>query len=155
MRVLEEAVGRGIIVICVVLLSCIASPALCALDGWTVGGNGTIYHTPDGGATWTQQSTNTAQSLLSISMADSKHGVVGGVGRILRTSDGGATWASQSFGSASFPGIVDVDGLNVWAVGSGGAVLHSTDGGNNWLAQGGTTSKTLYGVDFINAQNGW
>ena len=50
----------------------------------------------DGGRTWSQPDTPTAETLYAISFADDKNGfVVGANGSLLRSTDGGATWAKQ------------------------------------------------------------
>lgn len=85
------------------------------LEGWLAGavsnGNGhqqrdIIYHTIDGGATWTQQldkSIELAFGLNDIAFADSRHGIaVGQARKILRTTDGGLTWIQDEPPSVLF-----------------------------------------------------
>ncbi len=49
------------------------------LNGWAVGGNGTIIHTNDGGISWTFQNSNSTLRLRSVTFTDLQTGwVVGG-----------------------------------------------------------------------------
>jgi photosynthesis system II assembly factor YCF48-like protein len=79
--------------------------AVSVLDsdtGTAVGGLGTIRRTTDGGATWTQQTSGTTETLRGVSFVDANTGTaVGAVGTILRTTDGGATWTSQASGTTN------------------------------------------------------
>lgn len=57
-----------------------------------------------------------------------------------------------------YPGILAVyaiDSENVWAVGEQGLILHTTDGGVNWDQVTSGTARSLYTVEFINADTGW
>ena len=65
-------------------------------EGWVVGGNGTILHTTDGGAHWTDQSSPTTAALYAVQFLTPKRGTaVGAVGTVLATEDGGTTWLAQ------------------------------------------------------------
>jgi len=109
-----------------------------------------IYHSSDGGNSWTVAATpiradSASAGVFSIAFADAQHGLaVGGdytkpnedAGNIAITSDGGRTWNApegarpKGFRSA----VAYVAESNVWiVVGSSGADL-STDGGRNWQA---------------------
>src|SRR5205814_7178860 len=70
-----------------------------ATHGWTVGNNGTILVTGNGGATWTGQTSGTTNSLLDVSFVDVSRGwAVGFSGTIRVTTNGGATWTGQTPG---------------------------------------------------------
>ena len=67
-----------------------------ANNGTVVGRAGKILRTTDGGTTWTQQSSSTTGTLLSVSFTDSDNGtVVGSGGTILRTTNGGVTFVEE------------------------------------------------------------
>ncbi|MDP2363076.1 MAG: YCF48-related protein, partial [Ignavibacteria bacterium] len=60
---------------------------------WLVGDLGVLLHTSNGGANWIQQSTNTTNTLLSISFVDGNNGwAVGDLGELIHTTNGGVTW---------------------------------------------------------------
>jgi photosystem II stability/assembly factor-like uncharacterized protein len=69
---------------------------------WLAGTPGTrVLHSPDGGRTWTAQSTGQTTPIRSLSFADDTHGcAVGDLGTILITHDSGATWQKSRAGGA-------------------------------------------------------
>ncbi len=98
---------------------------------------GTIYHSPDGGMTWTQQTTNTMLSIYDISMADAKNGwAVGQIGMILHTTDGGQTWTPQpNVKAEQQTNLFAVQALDVntaWAVGEWGSIIVTQNAGKTW-----------------------
>ncbi len=140
--------------------------------GWVVGEFGKIYHTTDGGQTWSEQE----QSLLGeevvdildiptfygIHMIDAQHGVVAGLdGKIAATQDG-TTWKFQKM-KLDYP-IVDPlfnpmlfpDGTG-WAIGAAGEVVRRQTPDSPWQrAKLGMEVVTwLRGMSWINQQNGW
>jgi photosystem II stability/assembly factor-like uncharacterized protein len=105
-----------------------------ANTGWAVGG--TILHTNDGGATWTDQGYGGA----AVSFVDANTGwAVGERGTILSTTDGGATWTPQASGTnALLTGVSFADANSGWAVGYEAydvTVLHTENGGRDWVPQ--------------------
>jgi photosystem II stability/assembly factor-like uncharacterized protein len=91
-------------------------------------GSGSILRTTDGGATWTEQST---QSAVSVSCADANTcTAVTGDSAILRTTNGGATWTQQfSNASTRLYGISCSDANTCTCVGQNGTILRTTTGG--------------------------
>lgn len=63
-------------------------------DVWIAGSPGTyIFHSPDGGRSWTPLATPVATPLRSLTFVDAQHGyAVGDLGIILATRDGGRHW---------------------------------------------------------------
>jgi photosystem II stability/assembly factor-like uncharacterized protein len=124
--------------------------------GWTVGGNGIILRTTDGGNNWTSQNSGTTNSLYSVYFVDSDNGwVVGGVGKILNTTNGGDNWISQSSGTTSDLHSVYFTDLNTgWVVGGNGTILKTTDG-NNWISQYSGITHDIASVYFTNSDTGW
>jgi hypothetical protein len=104
--------------------------------GWTVGADGTILATADGGKSWAAQTSGTRAELWSVQFQpDGQRGwAVGNAGTILLTRDGGKTWAEgdSRVGSARLGLSVAVASSTIWAPGYPPALLHSTDGGNTW-----------------------
>jgi hypothetical protein len=70
-----------------------------ANTGTTVGSDGTILRTTDGGTTWTSQSnpfSGTTYDFWDVFFSDANTGlVVGNGGIILRTTTGGVTWLER------------------------------------------------------------
>lgn len=79
--------------------------AVCWIDGQlicAVGDHGAIWHSADGGATWSPQESGVTERLLGVQFVDASRGwAVGGRyspgfpasrGVVLRTDDGGRTW---------------------------------------------------------------
>ncbi len=65
-------------------------------NGTTVGDNGTILRTTDGGTTWNSQISGTTNNLNSVSFIDSDNGTaVGYDGTILRTTNGGVSFVEE------------------------------------------------------------
>jgi len=64
--------------------------------GITVGYDGTILRTMNGGSTWVSQSSGTDNRLYGVYFYDANNGItVGNIGTILRTTDGGDNWVIQ------------------------------------------------------------
>ena len=114
-------------------------------DVWVVG-TGTILHTSDGGATWTNHIPNEYKDVDLQGVFVLDHDTVwvtggsdiAGHAVILKTTNAGLTWTRQGEGN------VDVDGANhllgisaadantAWTVGGIYSVLKTTDGGTTW-----------------------
>ena len=118
----------------------------------TVGFEGAILRTTNGGITWNSQSSGTTSPLYSVSFTDVNNGTVVGISRILRTTNGGANWISQSAGFLLARGVSFIDINNGTVVGIG--ILRTTDGGQNWIYQV-TPTGGFWGVSFIDEYNGW
>ncbi|MFC1951344.1 YCF48-related protein [Chloroflexota bacterium] len=109
-----------------------------ATEGWFSAGAGYIYHTTDGGANWTLQTSDTDQALYAIEfLADGDTGVaVGFNGAVTNTTDGGATWTAEtltSTGGSQMLFGVELASNDVWyAVGKAGNFFKSTNGGDTW-----------------------
>jgi len=103
--------------------------------GWSVGTNGTVLYTNDGGDNWNTQTSNTNANLESVSFADAQNGWAVGArfpgGKIVRTADGGATWTEQTVDERLIS-VCFVTAQSGWAVGENGILLKTTDGGLTW-----------------------
>jgi len=113
------------------------------------GGKGAVrvYHSRDGGRTWTVapaplRSDSASAGIFSLCFADSEHGIaVGGdytkpnetAGNIAVTSDGGATWTVPPGSPSGFrSAVVWVATRKVWiTTGTNGSDI-SRDGGRTW-----------------------
>jgi photosystem II stability/assembly factor-like uncharacterized protein len=125
-------------------------------DVWACGGNGTLLHTSDHGATWKTQASGTAANLNSMQFIDGSAGwAAGDGGVILQTRDGGASWQDRS--------VVTLENLNgVWfnsaqngiIVGTNGLLIRTTDGGGTWASVSSHTGSFLHAVHFNGSGTG-
>jgi photosystem II stability/assembly factor-like uncharacterized protein len=141
-------------------------------DGWVVGELGRVFHTTDGGNTFTRSDTGTRAAFLSVAcLPDGSVVITGQKGAAMKSTDQGATWQSLQTGvkrdllSVSF--ATPQSGV---AVGDFGTLIHTEDGGATWskidlpadltlpedvadIVQPGDV--LLYDVQFPTAQQGW
>jgi photosystem II stability/assembly factor-like uncharacterized protein len=130
--------------------------------GVTVGADGTILRTEDGGESWQNVSPDWMglmpaelmdRGVLSINLYDviflneTSGWVVGDWGTILHTLDGGKTWSLSHIGQ--FPPLFSVCFKNDkvgWAVGQNGFALKSENGGASWDRFSVNTENSLYRI---------
>jgi photosystem II stability/assembly factor-like uncharacterized protein len=110
-----------------------------AQTGWAVGSQGMIYHTSDGGQTWTPQNSGTAFDLNAVFFLDAATGwAVGRTGTVLHTTDGGVAWTPQDGGQpALFTDVHFADTNHGWIstherLAAGTSIRVTTDGGATW-----------------------
>jgi photosystem II stability/assembly factor-like uncharacterized protein len=143
---------------------------LDAHTGWSVGDQGVIWHTPDGGMTWQLQPSGTVCSLRSVFFVDRRTGwavggqglpyTAGGRGLVLHTTDGGTTWQPLSWNQ--FPRLVRVQFLNsktgwVWGESSEyyrSGLYGSDSGGRMWAPASGSAGGGWLGGCFFNPDSG-
>lgn len=141
--------------------------------GWVVGEFGKIFHTTNGGATFTEQEN----SLLGAGIVESldlptffgvhflnrTDGLAAGLdGKIARTRDGGTTWRFEEM-ELEFPIIdplfsaVSLSNGGGLAVGAAGEVVRLDPGATKWKrAKLGMEVLTwLRGLEFVTPDNGW
>jgi photosystem II stability/assembly factor-like uncharacterized protein len=143
---------------------------------WAAGYWGTILRSSDGGRSWQQSDTPTAETLYAISFSDDRNGfAVGGSGMILHSSDGGVSWAKQSVQvpdemggnralDTSLFSVAALSPTEAWAVGDLGMVLRTHDGGTTWekmnfdaatFADENVPDRILNAVVFSSPTEGW
>jgi len=145
-------------------------------NAWAGGYWGTILRSTDGGRSWTQSDTPTANTLYAISFGDDKNGwAVGANGTILHSTDGGVTWAKQT---AQVPdetggtrdldtnlfGVAALSASDAWTVGDLGMILRTKDGGSSWqkvtfdaatFGDDNVPDRILNAVVFASPTEGW
>ncbi len=129
---------------------------ISALEGWAVNGGGSIFHTADGGLTWTAQNSGTTEPLHAVSFFDSMHGLA--IGNVaLYTTNGGQTWLPGSGALGTYYDLDFVTPTTGYACGGGGVVLKTTDGGANWgiIATPILQPHNLVSLDFVDLNTGW
>lgn len=97
-------------------------------NGWIVGGNGTIRHTTDAGATtWSGQTSGTQFEILGVDFINTSVGYAcGRSGVMLYTGNGGTSWAAQN-STMTAGSIWEVDMFNDttgFAVGDSGILKY-------------------------------
>ena len=122
-----------------------------ATDLWAVGDRlsssaHTIWHTTNGGTSWTAYSLSSAQNLNAIWGYNSSNiWAVGASGRILKYN--GTSWTAQTSGTTqTLYGVWGTSSTDVYAVGASGTILHTTNGGTNWTAMTSGCTTQLNGV---------
>ena len=138
-----------------------------ATTGWALGrrddpveatdSTSVLFHTTDGGATWTAQKTWTATRLRAVGFADETTGwLVGDGARIEHTSDGGVTWTTQKVDTElALETLCVVDASTVWAAGE--IVIETSDGGATWESRSNLDvyADTFSGVALLARTAAW
>lgn len=135
------------------------------LEGWGVGSehrsslDAGIYHTTDGGRTWTHQLTDSIWGAFEdVKFTDAKHGWGLTSGSVWHTSDGGQTWNIQASRGFVRPAGGEYrlsfrDSLRGWMGGWQYYVSKTLDGGKAW-----ERDSTLEGYNhfvFVDTLHGW
>ena len=118
---------------------------------FSVGNNGTILKTIDGGTTWTQKISGTNQKLLRIQFTNQNVGYAVGLnGVLLKTVNGGEIWNIISINSTS-----DLLGLSVvsedvlFISGKYGLIKKSIDGGISFFNEIAPENNTISNIQFF------
>jgi photosystem II stability/assembly factor-like uncharacterized protein len=127
------------------------------IQGYTVGEQGTILCTSDGGDSWSIQESVTGQDLNDVQFVSESIGwIMGGDGTILKTENGGTTWNEQNepveenFFKASF-----VNETSGWII-SDSTLIKTLNGGTDWeMVNLPFTYNTLQAVCFTSLNEGW
>ncbi len=128
--------------------------------GWAIGGNGTIIHTADGGATWTQQVLacgypSCSIPVYAVEILDSQTGWIAGVD-LYHTSNGGVEWLPQEIDlPEAIRDMQFVDAQSGWLAGDRGVLLRTTDGGATWERIETGEGIDLNGLYFVSPDQGW
>lgn len=136
--------------------------------GWTVGSTGAVLSSIDGGKTWSrsEESSISTDTLTQVNFTTAKNGWLVSMGAVHYTGSGGKSWRIQhqirSTGTKP-PGILDlyfVSTTEGWAVGGVGSkgmstILYTQNGGGNWQKVVNPAERHLWGVYFVDPENGW
>jgi photosystem II stability/assembly factor-like uncharacterized protein len=126
--------------------------------GWTIGSDGSILHTSNGGFSWEPQMSPASTTLFGLYVYDRARAVISGAGGvILTTKNGGEKWVQRQTGTKDHLFAVTFapqDPLRGWAAGTFGSMIATTDGGLTGRAQKTKTSAHLYAVSYIYDMNG-
>jgi photosystem II stability/assembly factor-like uncharacterized protein len=140
-----------------------------SLVGFSVGYDGAILRTLNGGSTWdtlTAPGNAALRHLNSVFFSNPNVGYIAGgfpandsIQTIIKTIDGGNTWSIQRDARGYWlRAIFFVDSNTGFAVGDHATVLKTTNGGTNWNAitlNGNLSTRTLNSVYFLNSDTGF
>ena len=110
-------------------------------NGWTVGFDGQILASHDGGATWEKQTSPSQSWLTSVRFEQSGQGWITTREGFLTTNNGGKTWQPYAAPDGSFPDRLVPVGGSLWAIGSAG-VLRRGGQDKKWDVVGGLVSES-------------
>lgn len=93
-------------------------------NGWTVGSEGKIYQTFNGGKVWREQKSNVTKDLTDVFFNNTAEGwAVGDEGTILYTTTAGNVWTTVNSKDKHKLERIFFTGKKGWAVGFGGTIL--------------------------------
>lgn len=125
------------------------------IDVWAVGNSGVVFHSFDGGITWTTFTRGSA-TLRSVYTLASNVWIVGDSGVCHVSTDGGNTWNTQVVGGgAALRSVTFFDAQTGWVAGNNGSILKTSDGGSSWTPQSSGPGPDLYAIAFVDSQVGF
>ena len=122
-----------------------------ATYGMTVGEQGTIVKTTDGGSSWVQLNSNILDDLYVVQIINEMNVYVIGFNSCLHTSNGGTTWNDawgvDTINTLNFGGLYFSGTLRGWVVGH--EIFYTSNGGNVWSTQlPYEVGRNWYDIDF-------
>jgi photosystem II stability/assembly factor-like uncharacterized protein len=126
-------------------------------NGWSVGADGVILKTTNGGTNWNIIASGTNAAFGDIQFFNLNNGILtGSNGTIKKSTDGGLNWFDINSGvSQTLQRFSFIDSNNGWICGDGGLILKTTNGGDTWTIQAALTAYYLLGIWFNDANTGW
>ena len=131
-------------------------------NGWFAGAPSvsdsiTIVRTTDGGTTFEVQANPVSEPLLKdVYFANDQRGLAVGIyGQTLYTSNGGANWEERPNGGYTWMEVFLTENGKAWSAGFNGKIAHSTDWGYTWQMQESGVNDLIWGIHFINDNEGW
>ena len=123
---------------------------LSTTSGFTVGNQGTLLSTSDGGNNWSPISLGSSSNFRKVYFKSNSIGyILSDDGKIFKSINGGSTWSSQTIHTSGLNGI-DFNGNNGIAVGDNGHVFHTSNAGETWIPFGTISVFAFNDVKFLN-----
>ncbi|HHJ51416.1 MAG TPA: hypothetical protein ENJ88_11015, partial [Phaeodactylibacter sp.] len=112
-------------------------------EGWMVefALNSRVFHTTDGGATWTQAGTQTFTFARGIYFFDNQHGLIADNGYLYESMDGGVTWTALN--AAQFPSP-----RGLWVADDEFWILPDENGSIHYTEDAGATWQYVYPLEY-------
>jgi photosystem II stability/assembly factor-like uncharacterized protein len=138
--------------------------------GFTVGYNGEMLKTINGGISWEKLSTGTNLRLTSVYYSDANNGYIAtSNGSILKTTNGGISWTVMPTGASGINSLFFTNSNTGYAVGTNCMIYKTVDAGRSWIKclnkietdvnwavyQGATDYNALNSVYFTGLNNGF
>ena len=126
--------------------------------GWSVGANGVVLKTIDGGVNWISKDVPVNTNFNKVYFLDGFTGyIVGDGGEVLKSNDGGESWIRINVDTAdSLRDVFVINAQNIVAVGDNGTVILSIDGSNfSIITQTSGITANLNGLTFFDTFVGW
>ncbi len=124
-------------------------------DVWAVGKQGAIWHSLDGGLTWSAVQQGT-QSFRGVTTRGTLVWIVGDGGTAYRSTNAGGSWSAMPTGSVQgFRAVAFPTGTHGWIAGEFGTILKTTDGGLSWAAQQSGTLEHVNALAFADVMQGY
>lgn len=125
------------------------------VDVWAVGNSGTIFHSFNGGVTWTSSTLGTA-TLRAVYAMPPNVWIAGDNGTTYSSTDGGSTWNQQTVaGGASLRSISFINSSTGIIVGGNGTIEKTTNAGSDWAFKSSPSSQLLNSVTFADPLTGY
>ena len=120
-------------------------------EGWLADDAGKLWHTTNGGETWS--STFAEKNFLKLDFADALNGFGITSNAAWKTTDGGSTWSALLLPGIAANTLYFLDG-NTGFISGNEVIYKTTDGGQNWSTI--YTGEGIYFLDyyFINSSTG-
>lgn len=119
-----------------------------------VNGDGSLFYSLDGGATWNESEVPEAHSwMTTVKFINMTHGWTATNGILYHTGDSGQSWSVvDGFTYDDNPRMIQcLSSFDIWAIGSGG-IYHSLDGGVTWEQ---VSNRGGWSLSFVNEYEGW
>jgi photosystem II stability/assembly factor-like uncharacterized protein len=125
-----------------------------ANNGWSVGLNGKIRNTVDGGTSWTQVNPSLNSDFYAVYATGTAVFTGGFKNEIIRISASSSASPTTSLGG-NVHDISFVGDNNGWLCGDYGKIYTTSDGGNTWSVSPSGSTKYLRGIQFTSSNQGW
>jgi photosystem II stability/assembly factor-like uncharacterized protein len=137
-----------------------------ATEGWVLGEDQTVFHTSDGGATWSKERLTilSQAQLWDVHFVDAQNGWVTGSffpsgarydswGVVLHTTDGGDSWVQQDSGTGELASAATAtDAQHAWVAYEFGLMLRTSDAGGPGITPAGTP--VTYALNAVSVRRG-
>lgn len=126
-----------------------------SLTGWSVGDNGVIITTTNGGINWTSQVSGTTINLTDIHFFNNLTGIVSGDEKIFKTTNAGINWLVLSDPQYHFGNTEFTDNSTGYSLVGDEEIARTTNGGVNWTSYSTGSGTILLDIEFLDNMTGY